>query len=185
MSSPAAKPVLTSREKVGLTLKRRYRAERRFRAYGLTAVLIGIMFVVFLFTSIIQKGYSAFEQTFVQLDINYTAEDLDINGTRAMEDLQGANYQVPLRASLRAAFPDISGRQELKKLYGFISGAAEQTLRDRVVANPALIGHHEKVWVLADDRIDMLAKGRVDRALPEAARAVVESRISRSRRRAA
>jgi phosphate transport system permease protein len=177
MSEHSAKPVLTSREKVGLTLKRRYRAERRFRAYGLSAVLVGILFVVFLFTSIVQKGYTSFVQTFVQLDVTYAAADLDPKGTRLKDDLQAADYQAPLRAALRAAFPDISGRQELRKLYGFVSGAAERTLRDRVLANPKLIGQHEKVWVLADDRIDMLAKGRVNRALPESDRAVDDGEL--------
>jgi phosphate transport system permease protein len=177
MSDVQAAPVLTSREKVAATLKRRYRAELRFKAYGLTAVLLGILFVVLLFWSIIQKGYTAFEQTFVQLDVAYTADDLDPGGRRLRSDLESANYQAPLRASLRAVFPDVTGRQDLKKLYGLISGSAENVLRDRVLANPALIGGHERVWVLADDRIDMLAKGRVDRTLPEADRAIDDAEL--------
>ncbi len=172
MSDADRKPALTSREKVAATLQRRYRAEWRFRAYGLTAVTLGILFVVFLFTSIIQKGYTAFEQTYVQLEITYTAADLDPNGRRAIEDLRTADYQVPLRAALRAAFPDVTARQDLRNLYAFVSGAAERTLRDRVLANPALIGQHERVWLLAHYRIDMLAKGQVDRTLPESDRSL-------------
>ena len=177
MTDAEPKPVLTSREKVALTLRPRYRAERRFRAYGLTAVLLGILCVVALFSSIIQKGYTAFEQTFLELDVVYAAEDLDPNGTRSRTDLQTANYQAPIRAALRAAFPEVTGRQELKKLYGLVSGAAEQTLRDRVLANPALIGQHDKVWVLASARIDMLAKGQVNRALPESDRSVDDGEL--------
>ncbi|MCX7056933.1 MAG: phosphate ABC transporter permease PstA [Proteobacteria bacterium] len=172
MTDATPVPVLTSREKVAATLKRRYRAELRFRAYGLSAVLIGIMCVVFLFWTIIQKGYTAFEQTYIQLDVAYSAEDLDPAGRRAPDDLQAANYQLPVRAALRAAFPDVQGRSELKKLYGLVSGAAEQTLRDRVLANPRLIGQRDSVWVLADDRVDMLAKGKIDRSLPESDRAI-------------
>jgi len=172
MTDATPVPVLTSREKVAATLKRRYRAELRFRAYGLSAVLIGIMCVVFLFWTIIQKGYTAFEQTYIQLDVAYSAQDLDPAGRRSPDDLQAANYQLPVRAALRAAFPQVEGRSELKKLYGLVSGAAEQTLRDRVLANPRLIGQRDNVWVLADDRVDMLAKGKIDRSLPESDRAL-------------
>ncbi len=177
MTEIAPKPVLTSREKVAATLRRRYRAEMRFRAYGLSAVLIGILFVVLLFWTIIHKGYTAFEQTYVQLEVSYAAEDLDPGGQRAVADLQAANYQLPVRAALRAAFPAVEGRSELKKLYGLVSGSAEQTLRDRVLAKPTLIGQHEAVWVLADDRIDMLAKGQIDRRLPESDRAVDDAEL--------
>ena len=177
MSEPGKAPVLTSQQKVAATLKRRYRAERRFRAYGLTAVLIGITFVVLLFTSIIGKGYTAFAQTFVQLDVAYSAEDLDPAGTRLTADLQAANYQAPLRASLRASFPEVSGRQDLKKLYGLLSGAAEQALRDRVLADPTLIGRHESVWVMASAHVDMLIKGQIDRSLPEEDRAIGDNEL--------
>ena len=49
------------------SLQRRYRAERRFRFLGLGAILIGIVFVLMLFTSIASKGYTAFVQTQLEL----------------------------------------------------------------------------------------------------------------------
>ena len=51
-----------TRARVERSLRRRYWAERRFRAYGLLAVLMGIMFVFVLFGSIVSKGYTAFRQ---------------------------------------------------------------------------------------------------------------------------
>jgi phosphate transport system permease protein len=141
------------------------------------AVALGIVFVVFLFWSIISKGYTAFQQTYVKLDITYAAEDIDPAGTRAAADLENANYMALVRASLRAKFPEVDGRAPLRKLYGMISNAAPLELRDRVLANPALIGTSASVWVLADDHIDMVVKGQIDRTLPADQRAIDDEEL--------
>ena len=51
-------------------LSRRYRAEKRFRIYGIAAVIVSMAFLLFLFVSIGVNGYTAFQQTYVQLDIH-------------------------------------------------------------------------------------------------------------------
>jgi phosphate transport system permease protein len=170
-------PGQRAQQRVAAGLKRRYRAERRFRAYGMLAVALGIVFVVFLFWSIISKGYTAFQQTYVQLDITYSAEDIDPAGTRLVADLENANYMALVRASLRAKFPEVEGRANLRKLYGMVSDSAPLYLRDRVLANPALIGTTQSVWVLADDHIDMVVKGQIDRTLPADQRAIDDEEL--------
>ncbi|MFO0335843.1 MAG: PstA family ABC transporter permease, partial [Pseudomonadota bacterium] len=155
-----------TREKVAASLKRRYRAERRFQAYGMLAVSLGILFVFFLFYSIVSKGYTAFQQTYVKLDVTYSAEDIDPAGRRLPADLEQGNYQAVVRAAMRAKFPEVEGRATLRKLYGMVSDAAYLELRDRVIANPALVGTSETVWVLADDHVDMVVKGQIDRDVP-------------------
>ncbi len=52
-------------------LKRRYNAERRFKRLGLLAIFIALGFLVFLLSTIIGNGYSAFRQTVIQLDISF------------------------------------------------------------------------------------------------------------------
>jgi phosphate transport system permease protein len=177
MSSKATARARTSQQKVAATLRRRYRAERRFRAYGMAAVAIGLAFVAFLFYTIVAKGYTAFAQTYVALDIRYSAEEIDPAGSRATADLEGANYQALIKAALREKFPQVSERTELRKLYGIVSSSAEIALRDRVLANPALIGRQERVWLLAKDQVDLLVKGQIDRALPEAERNIDDQTI--------
>lgn len=165
-------PVRTSQQKVAAGLRRRYRAERRFRLYGMAAVGTGILFVIFLFYTIISKGYSSFEQTYLKVDLDYAADTLDPNGRRAPADLADANYEGVIRAALRTAFPDVTERADLRKLYSILSGGAETAVRERVLADPGLIGKHESVWLMAGDRVDMVVKGHIDRAVPEADRAV-------------
>jgi phosphate transport system permease protein len=172
MSDASTIAAPTSQQKVAAGLRRRYRAERRFQAYGMAAVGVGILFVVLLFYTIISKGYSAFEQTYLRIDVNYAADVIDPNGRRAAADLANANYEAVLRASLRAQFPTVTERADLRTLYGMLSNAAETDIRSRVLADPGRVGRHESVWLLAGDRVDMLVKGHIDRALPEADRSV-------------
>jgi phosphate transport system permease protein len=163
---------------VAASLKRRYAAEMRFRAYGMAAVAVGLLFVAFLFTSIFSKGYTAFEQTYFAVDIDYAADTIDPDGKRDPAVLAAADYEAVLKASLRAQFPDVEGRASLRRLYGMISSSAEQVLRDRVLADPRRVGTHERVWLMADDHIDTFYKGQIDRKLSEADRPITDEEIT-------
>lgn len=80
----AALPVAqaTVVRKIDIGLQRRYRAERRFRVYGIVALSIGIACVVMLFSSIISRGYTAFEQTRVTLLVDFDPKIIAPNGDR-------------------------------------------------------------------------------------------------------
>jgi phosphate transport system permease protein len=172
-----ARGARSTRDKVAAGLKRRYRAERRFRAYGVGAVCVGMLFVVLLFYTIISKGYGAFTQTYLKLEVSYAAEQLDPDGGRARADLEGGNYEALLHAALRERFPEVTERAQLRVLYGLLSDSAATALRERVLANPALVGQRESVWLMARAPIDMLAKGQVERGLPAADRSVGDDEI--------
>ena len=177
MSDAAAVRARTTQQKLATTLARRYRAERRFRVYGFVAVAIGVVFVAFLFWTIVARGYSAFAQTYIALDVNYSEAEIDPAGQRDRAALGGANYGALVKAALRERFPEVTERAQLRKLYDLVSSAAEVALRERVLANPALVGQRERVWLLAKDKVDMLVKGQVDRRLPEAERNIDDQAI--------
>lgn len=63
-------------------LAKRRRAEKRFRAYGLASIVLGLCFLLVLFTSIISNGYSAFIYTNVSLDVPLDAQLIDPDGSR-------------------------------------------------------------------------------------------------------
>src|SRR5690606_41364369 len=58
--------------KDGLT--RRHAKERRFRAYGIAAIVAAIGFVAILFSMILYKGLPAFTQAELTLDIHFDPE---------------------------------------------------------------------------------------------------------------
>ena len=158
-------------------LRRRYRAETRFRAYGVAAVLAGVAFVVFLFGTIFSQGISVFRQSYLQLQVIYDAETLDPAGTRQPDDLISADYQALIRAALRERFPEVEGRTNLRQLYALASSAASIELQRRVVADPKRIGQTETIWLLADDVVDMMMKGVTRRDSPEAERRLSDQQL--------
>ena len=158
------------------SLAKRYAAERRFRRIGLAAILVGIGFVLVLFTSIVSKGYTAFLQTQIALEINFDAEVIDPKGNRDPETIAQADFAKLYKDALKARF-EVTGRSERRELYNLVSNGTPYTLRDLVVANPDLIGTTGRVWIIADDEIDMLVKGYIDRDLPESDRRISDRTI--------
>jgi phosphate transport system permease protein len=174
MSSPSH---AHTRSLVERGLRRRYRAERRFRLYGLAAVLLGVAFVLFLFGTIFGQGMSAFRQAELTLDIHYDPAEIDPAGTRDPQVLATANYMALVRAGLREQFPGVEGRAATRALYDLVSNAAPFRLQHNVEDNPALIGTRAQVTFMASARVDQLLKGHIDRALPEESRVLTDQQI--------
>ncbi|MEW8204961.1 MAG: phosphate ABC transporter permease PstA [Candidatus Thiodiazotropha taylori] len=164
-------------ERVQQGLDRRYRKERHFRWLGLGAIILGLLFVSFLFITIISNGYTAFQQTYVKLDVFYDPEMIAPIGETDPEVLSRANYGGLIKASMRQMFPEVTNRREKKVLYGLISTGASYELRNAVMSNPALIGSKAEVWVVADDDVDMLIKGHIDLRLPESDRRIKDNQL--------
>jgi phosphate transport system permease protein len=159
-------------------LEKRYKREARFRRMGLGAIILGLIFLSMLFISIVSKGYSAFWQTFVQLEIYLDETVIDPDGTRDPAVLSAANYGGIVKKSLRDMYPEVSGRRDTRTLYGLVSSGASYDLRDYVMANPGQIGSTIQLWVPADDDVDMLMKGHFDRDKPEAQRRIKDQQIA-------
>jgi len=159
-------------EIVNAGLARRYRKERRFRLYGISAILASLLFLSFLFGSIISKGYSAFQQTFIQLDIFFDPAIL------SQESLSTANYPGIVKQSLRQMFPEAQSRRDKRMLYGLVSSDASFQIRKMVLDSPEMIGQTLPVWVVADDDIDMLEKGHFDLDAPESERRIKDIQLT-------
>lgn len=178
MNKPALpSPARDTRAKVAASIKRRYRAERRFRSYGLMAIIIGLSAVSLLFVDIVSKGYPAFFQTFVRLEIRFDAQQIDPQGGRDPKVLSNANYLALIKAALRERFPEVTKRRDLRSLYALVSSGARYRLRNLVMHDPALIGTSKSIWVPADDEVDAFIKGKTDRALPETQRRLKDKQI--------
>ena len=176
-----SEPAQTERDsfaRVEAGMKRRRAAERRFRFFGKCAVGLGLGFLVILFASIVGNGYSAFWQTRITLDVTIDEAIVDPAGTRDPALLRAADYGALIKQSLREMFPDVSGRRNRFALYGLVSNGANFDLRDRVLADPSLIGSKVALSVAADDDVDMLMKGHIDRGAPEADRRVKDNQLA-------
>jgi len=164
-------------EAVARGLKSRYRAETRFRLYGLGAVALGMVFLLILFVTIIGKGWSVFRQSYVQLEVFYDPELLDTDGTGSPESLAQADYSALVKAALRKLFPDVEERPNRRQLYGMVSSAAGFELQKRLADDPAKLGTTESLWLLASDELDLYYKGRIDRTEDEVSRPLSDRQL--------
>jgi phosphate transport system permease protein len=179
MSDNAAASAQRSRpiDIVKAGLKRRHAQERRFRFFGKLAITAGLLFLVLLFTSIIANGYTAFMQHFIQLEVYLDPEVLDPQGERDPQQLGTANYGGLVKQALRETFPQVTNRRDKRALYSLVSSGADFELRDRVLADPDIIGSRLTLWVPADDDADMFLKGHIDRADEESNRRIKDHQI--------
>jgi phosphate transport system permease protein len=161
----------TTTEIIEKGLRRRYRAEQRFRRFGIVAIMTALLFLFFLFYSIISNGYPAFQQTYIALQVSFD-EDLFAN-----ENIAAADFPGLVKQSLRQMFPEVTARQELRELYQLASSGASFTLRDAVIADPSLIGTSTTIWVPADDDVDMYMKGNIDLTVSESSRRVSDRKL--------
>jgi phosphate transport system permease protein len=157
---------------VNLSLQRRYRAERRFRFYGLAAIVLSLVFLALLFVSIFGRGYSAFRQTHLRLEVFFDPEVL------RQDTLANADYAALVRESLFRKFPQAEGRQDRRQLTALVSSGAVYQLRDMVLKDPELVGKTVDAWLPADDDVDMLIKGHFRRDLPESERRLTDGQIA-------
>ena len=170
--------VAETRARVEKSLKRRRWAELRFKTYGLCAVLLGLSFVVLLFGSLIAQGWSAFRQAYVVIEVHYDPAILNPEGAATADDLAVADYAALVRAAMKARFPDVEGRAATKELAAMVSNSAAQTMQLRLAEDPKRMGQRETLRVLASDKVDQLLKGRIDRNVPEADRAVSDQQLA-------
>ena len=158
-------------------LRRRYASERRFRWAGRIALALGGGFLAIILGTIVLNGYPAWQQTFIALEVHFDPAKLDPEGTGDRDALAAGDFGGLVKAALRNAFPDVRKRRERRALYALAGSGAVFHLRDLVLADPSLVGTTRTVWLPADDDVDMLAKGRIDRAVPEDSRRLNDRQI--------
>ena len=149
--------LITTREKVEHSMKRRRAAESRFRVYGMASVLFGLLCLVVLFGNILSKGTSAFTQTFVTTEILLDGDTLGLTSKSDDDEIRRANFDGLIKNHLKATMqPD--GRKERRQLYSLISSGASWQLMEEVQADPSLIGKTITIDLLADDDVDQWFK---------------------------
>jgi len=166
-----------TRKLVEASLGKRGRAERRFQAYGMLGVIVGLSFLAYFFATIINDGSSAFFQTHIKLNIEFDRDVIDPRRSNDPGVWAKANYATLVKNSVLEIFPDVSGRRDQKKLRQLVSNGAPFELQAMLVKDPELLGRTVEVWLPTDDEVDMFFKGKIDRELPEERRRVKDQQI--------
>ena len=140
------------------TLKRRHAAERRFQWYGRLSVAFGVACVLFLFTDIISKGYGAFTQTYIDIEVTFDYETLGLTPDSTETDVKAASFNSLFRNTVRAQYPEVTDRRKQRTLYGLYTTDAPIMLRDMVLRDPSVLGTTQQLTIVADDDIDTYYK---------------------------
>lgn len=179
LNPAAVAPAKVVRRDIGL--KRRYAAERRFKIYGITAIAIGLFFLVALLYSVISNGYTAFWQTEVSLSVKLDEKVIDPTNKRATDPtvLLTANYPILVRNALAEKLGvNLDDKPAIRELSKLVSDGSRSQLRELVSGNPALIGTTQNLWVLTGGDIDSAFKGQIDLSVDQANRKVSDRQVA-------
>ena len=157
-------------------IKKRHRAEARFKLYGLLSIILALTFVGFLVFTIFSKGSDAFSKTTIKVNVSFNAEILSLPTNPSLEDIQDADYYdlalESINKLLLTSNPD--DEKLLKKLF---SPDFDLEIKNYLVKNPDLINQTQDINLTSSDDIDQLFKGNFPRDIPEDRRQVNDRQL--------
>ena len=152
---------LTINDEVQPISSKRRNKEKLFEIYGIVAILFAISMLLILFASIFSKGYSAFFQTRIILDIELQEQVVDPDGARNIDVIRGANYTKLINNSLYDIMDIDSSHPKAKEISSISTYNNMLLIRDYVVSNPDQIGTIKKFNLIASDDVDQYIKGNI------------------------
>ena len=136
-------------------LKKRHRAEKRFRFYGLTSIFVALLFVVILVQNIFSKGSSAFKKTVITTEVFFDQELLEIQNGASQEEIMEADFYDIMIENLIKAYP-AKDRKEEDQLLKLFSGDAEIEIKKVFLKDNNLIGKIITLDLTASDDLSLI-----------------------------
>lgn len=134
--------------------------------------MIAIGFLVAMIGSIGYIAKGALTQHKIGIDVAVDPEYVD------PENLKAGDYYSLIKSALRDRFPDITSRRDKRKMYGLVSSQASYQLRNKVEADPGLIGQTVKMWLIASDDVDIALKEGITKDIPEDRRRISTTQLN-------
>ena len=139
-------------------IRRRYAAERRFRLFGLAAVVLSGGFLAFLLVTMLMSGIGGFQRTMVTLPIDFPAAGLEVD--RAQLKTRGADLALAgagLENTVNGAAASAFGEDNR-----VVSDSAWLTVRDAIKADPSILSQKVSIPVPAAPGIEEATKADGD-----------------------
>lgn len=145
-------------------IRKRNRAEVRFRTYGVLSLLAAGSVLLFLIYTIVSSGYSAFFRATVQLDVQLDAGHMDVAPPYTQNVLLQGRYTSVVKQALYAQFPGVTDRKHRRDLVKMLSPGAELSVRDYLIDYPDRIGSTVSLEVPLSSDFDQLYKEHLPRS---------------------
>ena len=144
-------------EKVKHSLKWRYLREKLFKLTAMLTTLIGILLLVLIVGGLVYQARNAFQQTYMQLDINIPAEGSE-------QASSSMYYQNTIKTALYQLFPDVQSRSDKISLGKLISNGAKYEVAETAKSLFDASAQRVSLDILADDELDGYIKSGDSRA---------------------
>jgi phosphate transport system permease protein len=179
-SAPAAIPahVQARNALIAARLKKRYAAERNFRALGFCAVLFSALVLAFLLVTMSANGIGGFQRTVLVSEIDFSGGALTVDPSQ----LQGDGAMQALES---AGLPDLVTlavtRSAGKEAAAQLSDGGWREVARKLIADPALLDGKLAVELPASDDLAAALRGDGSTELrPLAARLAQEGKLVRA-----
>lgn len=146
------------------SLKKRYRQERSFKAFGISSIGFSLLFLTIFLTTIFYKGHKAFIVNKVAVEIDLSEQSIAANQQDLLENI---SYRSLIKQGLRAKFPDVKNDEDLQKIYKIVGELSDFSLKEIIVKNPDLIGSKHIFWLETSSKIDVYLKYKTSSNLNE------------------
>jgi phosphate transport system permease protein len=162
MSNASAAISRWTGEEMQKRVSRRYRAERRFRLFGFTAIGVSIAFLAFLLITMAWQGLGGFSRTEARLAVDFARSDMFIEeatlrGPESREAVASAGLEGVIEQAAVAQFGEGAG-----ELFG---GASTRSLGEQLIEDPSLLSKKVDLWIPLSSKADVAAKGDGEPAL--------------------
>lgn len=147
--------------KMRARIRRRYSAERRFKATGFIAVLLSAGFLAFLLASMAWSGLSGFSQTRIALPVDFRGSGLSIDASTMTQQEAAAQLNQQgladlIQLSATAAY-DADGES-------YFGTAAQEVAAAAIYGDPSMLQRQVTLILPATSDIDVAAKGEGEAA---------------------
>ncbi|QTD56544.1 phosphate ABC transporter permease PstA [Parasphingorhabdus cellanae] len=137
-------------------IRKRYAAERRFKALGLGAIILSASFLAFLLVVMVGNGLRGFTQTELPVAIDFPAmtggaSASQFEGTNAEANLRTLGVQDIVNTSIEIQYGELGGE--------LFSAGGWQAVSAAILDNPDIIETETTLYLPVESEIDVAYKG--------------------------
>lgn len=143
-------------------IARRYGAERRFKAFGMAAVILSTAFLAFLLFTMVGNALGGFTRTEIATDFDFPA----LTAGASADTITGDRAEAGLNSLDIPGIVELAAGEQLgANGAAMYSRLAAKELRNTLKSNPSLLTQKTRVWLPANTDFDNAYKGKGEAAI--------------------